>query len=590
MSILADRSAFARMSIIGRGILVASVRDARSSPAALLALSGLPVLAAAWALMSPPTVLSNAMTWDFLFNLSGAWDLYMGHIPHVDFHDPVGQLYFILTAIGFQFLGPGPFAFLIGVAIVVSILFAGSCLAAVRRLPLLPAAIFVVFVCLLALMPTNIGERPDQYTFAMAYNRYCWSAFSILALIVLVPPRNRLRWDWIDIPVGALLLLGMFYLKITYFAVGLATVAFAVLFQPHVGRRWPAWLAVCALVIANAFAPYSQAYLNDILGAAQGGAIQSSLTQHLKNFLAAVGEYAPYFAAFVVACWMWFTGRASLRLPLTIAFLFATSLFLLSQNTQSSGLPSTIVIVLVLYDQLRTHFADARARDIGPLLLALLVFPFFAIGASASSIAGYHAKANRTQILYVVDHTNLRGLAVPAGERGALANYERGGIFAGDDKMRGTPGASVPRYDLSQYEYIETLLEAAYLVAGERDKEQHRSDGIALFDQVNPLPFMLGLRPPRGADLWSSWLRPPLPAEQYLADVAYVLIPKFPTTANWTAALVSHYGSYLDEHFHRVADTPSWIILARRQPGDLMPSNPAPNLNGSHPQTLPANL
>ena len=238
--------------------------------------------------------------------------------------------------------------------------------------------------------------------------------------------------------------------------------------------------------------------------------------------------------------------------------------------------------MLVLYDQLRTHFADARSRDIGPLLLALLVFPFFAIGASASSIAGYHAKANRTQLLYVFDHTNLRGLAVPAWERGALASYERGGIFAGDDKMR-TPGPSMPRYDLSQFEYIETLLEAADLVAGERDKEQHRSDGIALFDQVNPLPFMLGLPPPRGANLWSSWLSPLPPAEQYLANVEYVLIPKFPTTANWTAALVSHYGSYLDEHFHRVANTPTWIMLARRQPGGPVPPNPSPSLNSSAP-------
>jgi hypothetical protein len=373
-----------------------------------------------------------------------------------------------------------------------------------------------------------------------------------------------LGWDWTDIAVGALLLLGMFYLKITYFAVGLATVAFAVLFQPHVSRSWPAWLAVCAVVIANAFAPHSQAYLNDILVSARGGAIQSNLTLHLKNFLAAVGEYAPYVAGLVVACWLWMTGHASLRLPLTIAFLFATALFLLSQNTQSFGLPSTIVIVLVLYDQLRTRFADARARDIGPFLLALLVFPLFAIGASASSIAGYHAKANRTQILYVVDHTNLRGLAVPAGERGASASYERGGIMAGDDKMRSIDGPVMPRYDLSQFEYIETLLEAADLVADERDKQQHRSDGIVLFDQVNPLPFMLGLPPPRGANLWSNALRPLLPAEQYLANVEYVVIPKFPTTANWTAALVSHYGSYLDVHFDRITDTPSWIMLARR--------------------------
>jgi hypothetical protein len=562
MTILAEgrRLAFA-------STFAASLLDARPSPAVLVTLAGLPVLAAAWALMSPPVVLSNAMTWDFLFNLSGAWHLYVGHVPHVDFYDPIGQLYFILTAIGFQFLGPDPFAFVVGVAIVVCILFAASCLAAVRRLPLLPAAIFVVFVCLLALMPANLGEKPDQYTFAMSYNRYCWSAFSVLALIVLVPPRNRLGRDWIDIAVGALLLLAMFYLKITYFAAGLAAVAFAMLFQPHVGRRWPAWLAVCALVIANAFAPHNHSYLNDILASAQGGAIRSGLAQHLRNFFAAVGEYAPYVAGLVVACWMWLTGHASLRLPLTIAFLLATALFLLSQNTQSSGLPSTIVIVLVFYDQLRTHFADARARDLAPLLLALLVFPLFAMGASAISIAGYHAKASRAQALYVVDHTNLRGLAVPAGERGALASFQRGGIFESDDNsLRGQPGALVPRYELSQYEYVETLLEAADLVAGRRDKERHQSDGIALFDQVNPLPFMLGLPPPRGANLWSYGLRPLLPAQQYLADVEYVLIPKFPTTANWTAVLVSHYGSYLDEHFHRAADTPRWIMLTRLQP------------------------
>jgi hypothetical protein len=545
--------------------------DACPSPAVLLTLAGLPVVVAAWALMSPPTVLSNAMTWDFLFNLSGAWHLYVGHVPHVDFHDPVGQLNFILTAIGFHLLGPGPIAFLVSVAIVVWILFVASCLAAVRRLPLLPAAIFVVFVCLLAVMPANIGEKPDQYTFAMSYNRYCWSAFSVLALTVVIPPRNRYGSDWIDIAIVAVLLVAMFYLKITYFAAGLAMVAFAVLFQPHVGRRWSAWLTVCALLIANALAPYNHPYLADLLASAAVGAVQSSLTLHLKNFFAAIGEYAPYLAAFVVACWMWFTGRAALRLPLTIACLFVVALLLLTQNTQSAGLPATVVIVLVLYDALRNYFAGARSRDIAPLLLALLVFPVFSIGASAMSIAGYHAKAGRTQALYVVDHTNLRGLAVPAGERGALASFQRGGIFESDDNsLRGQPGASVPRYELSQYEYVETLLEAADLVAGRRDKERHQSDGIALFDQVNPLPFMLGLPPPRGANLW-SYLSPLRPAQEYLADVEYVLIPKFPTTANWTAVLVSHYGSYLDEHFHRAADTPRWIMLTRSNPAVAAP-------------------
>ena len=532
---------------------VASLFDTRPSPAALLALAGLPVLAAAWALLSPDHVLSNAMTWDFVFNLSGAWHVYVGHTPHVDFHEPLGQLNFILTAIGFHLLGPGPFAFLVGVVIVASVLFVASFLAALRRLPLLPAAIFVVLVCLLALMPANIGEKPDQYTFAMSYNRYCWGAFCILALILFVPPRNRSGSDWIDIAIGALLLLLMFYLKITYFAAGLAAVAFAVLVQPHVRRRAPAWLGVCALAVANALAFHSHPYLNDILGSTQGGAVRDGLMLHLKNFFAGAGEYAPYLAVLAIASWMAWIGWASPRLPLSIAFLFAIALFLLSQNTQAAGLPSAIVIVLALYDQLRERFA-ARARDVAPLLLTLLIFPSFAIATSAVSIAGYHIKASRSQSLYVLGDTNLRGLAVPADERGAFASFSRGGI---DYPLRNEAGVLVPRYELSQYEYVTMLLEAARLL------EQREPGGIALFDQVNPLPFMLGLQPPRGGNLWSIWSAPLRPGDEYFADVRYVLIPKFPTDPNWTAALVAHYEAYLAEHFQRAIESPSWRLLAR---------------------------
>jgi hypothetical protein len=560
MALLADGSGFARMRFTGRRVLVASVRDAYPSPIVLLALAGLPVLAAGWALMSPSHVFLTAMTWDFLFNLSGAWHLYSGHVAHIDFHEPVGQLNFILTAIGFHLLGPGPFAFLVNVAIVVSVLFTVSCLAAWRRLPLLPAAIFVVFVCLLALAPANVGDKSNQYTFAMSYNRYCWSAFSILALIVFLPPQRR-GSDWVDMALGGLLLVAMFYLKITYFAAGLATVAFAVLVQPHVRRHWSGWFIVGALVVAIAVAPFNHPYIIDILDAAKGGAIRSSLSLHLKNFLAAGGEYVPYIACLVVASGMWWTGQVPLRFPLTIGFLFAIALFLMSQNALSAGIPSAIVIVLVFYEGLRTRFAHVRRADTAALLLALLVFPVFSIGTLALALAEYHAKASNARGLYVVDRTNLRGLAVPAGELGAFASVSPGQV---DHPLQIQTGAL--RYTYSQCEYIEWLLEAADLLGGGRGGEQRPPGGIAMLETINPLPFMLGLPPPRGANLWSGWEVPMRPASEYLADVEYVLIPKIPPAPDWTAALVRHYGSYLAKQFHPAANTPSWILLARSGP------------------------
>jgi hypothetical protein len=337
-------------------------------------LAGVPVLVALWALLSPGLVLSHEMTWDFVYNLSGAWHLQHGHVAHVDFHEPVGQLNFMLTALGFGLVGPTPFAFLVGIAIVAAVAFASASVAAMRRLPTLPAALFVIFVTLLVLMPANVGDKPNAYSFAMSYNRYGWSLLSILVLILFVPPRSRVAGDWIDVANAGLLLVALFYLKVTYFAGGLAFVGLAILISPHIRARLLAWLAIGGLIGANAVAPWNHPYLLDILHAAAAGAVRNSLSFHLNNFFANAEGYAPYAAGLVVAIWMWARGLAPMRLPLAIAGILAIGVFVLSQNHQSYGLPVGIVIAFLLYDQIRERFGPAV-----PVLPILMVFPLFAI-------------------------------------------------------------------------------------------------------------------------------------------------------------------------------------------------------------------
>lgn len=548
-----------RMS--ARRRIAASVRQAQSPLLLLLVLSGLPVLVAAWAVLSPPVLLSKAMTQDLLFNLAGAWHVYSGHIAHVDFHDASGRLSFLLTALGFHLLGPTPFAFLVNVAIMGAVLFAASFLAAMRRLPLLPAMIFVTFATLLALMPANVGDRPEQYTFAMSYNRYGWSAYSIVALILFVPPREERDRTWIDIAVVGGLLAAMFYLKITYFAAGLATLGFALLFHPHVGRYWRAWLAVGALLALNAVAPHNQPYLADILGWATSGAVRKAAALHFNNFVAAIDRYGPYLAAVAVGAWMWWSGRATFRLPLTLLFLLVMSLLLLSQNSQAAGMPSAIVVLFVLYDRLRTAFASLRDRDLAPWLLTLLLFPLFAVGGYATSIAGYHASARDGRGLHVVEATNLQGLAVPEGQRGTFLSFS----YLFDYPSRPTDAPAQPLYQLSDYEYVLVLMDAAQLLAG------RPTGGIALLDSVNPLPFMLGVEPARGANLWSTWSAPRRPAGEFLGGARYVLVPKFSTSPQWTDDMMRLYGGYLGDHFRWTAETRCWILLTRSGP-DLPPN------------------
>jgi hypothetical protein len=536
-----------------------------TSPANLALLAGVPVLVAFWALLSPGLVLSHEMTWDFLYNLSGAWHLQHGHVAHVDFHEPVGQLNFVLTVLGFKLVGPTPFAFLVGVAIMAVAVFASASVAAMRRLPVVPAALFVIFASLLVLMPANVGDKPNAYSFAMSYNRYGWSLLSILALILFVPPRGYVADDRIDIANAGLLLVALFYLKVTYFAGGLAFIGLAILISPHIRAQLAAWSAIGALIVANAVAPWNHPYLLDIMDAAAAGAVRNSLTFHLNNFFANAEGYAPYAAGLVVAIWMWSRGLAPLRLPLAIAGILTIGAFVLSQNHQSQGLPVGIVIAFLLYDQICERLAPPVSA-----LPVLMVFPLFAIGASAFSLAGYHARAGREELLKVVDRTQLEGLAVPGERPGLLAAFADGRV---GHALLNWARASQPRFELTPAEYVETIVEAAALLGDGR----HRRGGIVVLDQVNPFPFMLGWPPPRGSNLWSGPGAPVRPADEIFAEANYVLIPKFSTYGAWTRQARLAYGMYLSQNFPATEESQSWLLLSRENTIIAPPGRRAPH-------------
>lgn len=526
------------------------VRDAH--PVALVALAGTIVLAACWAVFSPPILFSSEMTWDLLFNLSGAWHLRFGHVPHVDFHEPVGALNYRLTALGFALVGDTPQALLVGIAIVAAFLFGAACLAGWRRLPLLPAAIFVVFVCLLVLRPANVGDTPNAYSFAMTYNRYGWSGVSVIALMLFLPPR-RGRWaDIAEMTLVAAMLVAMFHLKVTYFLVGGAMIVAAFVTSPHVRARWHGWVAVGAVGLAAAILPSSQPYLADLVAAARAGVVRDDAAFFFNDAAENAGQYAPYVAALGIAVWLWRRGSATAGLPLASVFLLLGALALLSQNSQAHGLPLALVIAFLLYDVLRSGREQAGKVV---MLGALLIFPLASIVGSATSIFGYQSRT-KAGYMRVVDSTNLRGLAVPMQAGDVIAD------FSGDRpsyRLLSRARAVRPRYELSPLEYVQTLQEAAALL-----REQGRAHGqIAVLDQVNPLPFMLGLEPPRGGNLWSGAGAPTPTAEAYLGDADHVLIPKFTTNAAWTERAQALYADYIARHFPNRVEGRSWIVLSR---------------------------
>ena len=189
-------------------------------------------------------------------------------------------------------------------------------------------------------------------------------------------------------------------------------------------------------------------------------------------------------------------------------------------------------------------------------LLVLLAFPLSYIGTSTLSLAAYRFNAASDRGVRVVESTNLKGLAVPREEDGLLEAFSAGNA---GHALLNRSRAVYAQFELSPFEYVETILEAAHLMAGRR----YERGGIAVFDQVNPLPFMLGLPPPRGGNLWLGTTKPIPPAERFFAEIDYVLVPKFSTDSPTTKAITNAYAPYLDEHFRRVEESRSWFLFAR---------------------------
>jgi hypothetical protein len=518
-------------------------RNAALAP--LLLVAGLPVMAAAWILLAPARLISAEMTWDLMFNLAGAWQLEFGHVPHHDFHEPVGTLTFLLTQAGFRLIGPTPKAVAAGMTIAAVVLFAMASFATWRRLSLAPAVLFVVFVCLLVLRPANVGDQPNVYSFAMAYNRYGWSGLAVVALILFQPADGRRIGDIVEMVFVAIVLAALFYLKMTYFAVGMGLLAVAFVASPRVRRQGVGWATVFLIGVALVALPYNRPYLEDLAAAFKAGIVRDDAAFFFNDFAENMPEYAPYFAMIGVAAWLWQRKLAPARLFLAVAVLFLASVALLSQNSQSHGVPLAVVTAFLFGEQFRRH----------GLPRLLLVLPVASIVVSTTSLVSYHNRLD-AGYLRMVDKTNLKGLAVPMEPEGLLAD------FAADhdrEHLFGRARAIRPRYELSPYEYVETLMNAATLL----EENGLASGRIAVLDQVDPLPFMLGLEPPRGGSLWSGAGAPIASPEDYLADADRVLIPAFTTNFAWTETAKRTYGTYIAEHFPVRLEGRGWTVLSR---------------------------
>jgi hypothetical protein len=475
----------------------------------------------------------------------------------LDFHDVFGELPYAITALGFQLVGVQPIAFVVGECALAVVLTVAATVAVKDRLPSLPAFLFVSFNILLVLVPMTIGNRPGEFTFAMGYNRFGWSATSILFLLLFIEPRGKRDPVWTDFPAGAVLTVGLFYLKVTYFGVAVAAIPLALLTSPHIRRHWLSWCGVLLLALLLVVAPMSEGYREDIIFAIGSGQIRSNLFRLITLFAKNGMEQIWVVGEIIVLLYLVSQRSATLGDLLIALYIWISGFFLLSQNAQTEGILTYAVLALLLYVRLEAWSKSATHRPltlvsflIGCALLPLLP-PLFSYSLT---LTAYNIKARGAS--YLVTTTNLQGIAVPADRDDVLDEVVTAGYREDSfSRIRAWNGT----FELSQQEYLTTILALADFLRG----IGAASARVVVIDQVNPLPFVLGASAPRGGNLWSGdidWQ----PPEEALRDVDYVAIPRFPTVRATLISGLKAYEEYFSAQFERRYETPYWTVLGRR--------------------------
>jgi hypothetical protein len=503
--------------------------------------------------------------WDVFILLDGAWRILSGQIPHTDFHNPIGSMTYFLIAGGMKF---GDVS-LNGIVYsnVIFLLAAASWggLIFFSRLPPSYALLMTLFIATLSVATRPLGYHPSVTTYAMIYNRYAW----VLLILVLVQlfvtdgreTKGKNRFDAVSV---GLLLGVLFFCKISYFIVGVAALALALVLRPPLRVALFLTAACFALICIGAWLALgvnAADYIRDIQAAGQA----QSLAHRLRTLVRALAHnfwQAPLAAAlwYMLAKPRDWRGKEAwpetLRVTAVYLFILAAALFLTVGNAEErSDIPLFFAAGIILL-----HNVGRMSRP--PLLMALqerdwkhlvpvaIVVVFFGnivskdIMSIGYSVAGRISSADQEAAPNRFAADPLSNFVIPPDAQWRTAYW-----LANEIPARINDGLSLLRR--------HTDSDARLLV-------------LALTD---PFSFALGLTPPKGVLAWwdlnYSFNERAHPAPEILfAEARSVMVPILregdkgccqPTVH----VLLDLYGPYLNAHFFEVERSASWILMRR---------------------------
>ena len=524
---------------------------------------------------TPVTAVSLMLHDAFIF-FDAIHRIDQGQTPSTDFPTPLGAAMLYLPWLGSKLSGGYAGAIELSSALVAFILCLACAQASAQRHHSAVTAVLVtaIFVTVVPAMlegyaaPDSLtieGGKPvevgDEYALAMFYNRWGWGA--IIAMLAFLTPRPAAaRTPTAEILTLGLLLVFLFWLKLSYFAVGGAAAVLYAFLGPRPWRTLAIGAGVCAagILVVGLLTGNLIAYALDIMLAGKvSGArfmgIFDLIRDNLLDLLAAT-------SAIVVLGLM---GKLRWQDFAIVGLIVFGSLFLINQNAQLSGMPTLLVA---------GAYAVWRCRDEGNRALQLVAIIALTLPAltlileRGSGLLGQTVVARREEARPAPAWSAIPALkGVYAQERESMLDNVRDAATP-DDRFGAFRAMAMygRRQVLRSGEYMQSLM------AGMTELKPIMTSGesVVVMDFSSPLAFLMQARAAKG--YWitfddgrtiSEATAPP--GDLLFADADHVMAPRLFMEPDTAVTLRKVYSPYLDANYGERVESPYWTRWSIRK-------------------------
>ena len=518
------------------------------------------------ALVTPNGSFAGVYLNDVMGLTDAVYRTFKGQVPSVDFRSLYGAAIYYPAALGFHLgfdtggvMGFGHFITAVPLLVI-------AVLAAYRRFPLLHSMLLVLFLFLIIVVPMRLGGTYSELTYGIFYTRHGWAALAI-ALLFYLEPRTLRRSDLpLDSVILSLLLLYLFYCKITFAAVALAFVAVNSITSSYKMRLSVISLSIFVVVVAviHIFTEYNAAYLNDIFSIVSSKPLFRR--EFRETFLIIAEHLWIFILCFTALAALYLTGHRKIFDLAFVTGCILASLFLIDQSGGTErGLPGLVAVFLICGELARRaecRIEERAAPSSWPgnvasicVLGMLLAFVSEPIVLGEIALRSHFKKTTREQS---VDVTSLSGIFV-----GAVPARDPHETLGHDDAAHAIYNQLRPR-ELTAAQYLPLIAEGVELL----ESVPHDDHSVITFQTTNPFSALLRMRPnkytyPLFFAEFERLESLPTP-ERIFSDTDYVMVPEVPYSHLQLKVMMTAYGSYLAENFYELKRSPHWRLYARR--------------------------